>query len=99
MSVRQKTGEYDAFGNPIWNVIGTFWCGVQDRAGNETLISSQEKRVSSAKTLFTLRANATTTAINAAMEFAWNGYTFNIISGPIFSDDRNFVTFETARDY
>ena len=96
---RKKAEAADEWGNPAYESAGVFWCGAKDRAGSETLITSQNKRVSTAKTTFTFRANKFTEAITPDMRIFWRGADFNIISGPIYSDDRNFLIFEAVREF
>lgn len=99
VKVEQKTGASDKSGNPIWETFFEAYAQVSDRIGSETLINSQEKRVSTAKTTFIFRANQQSEAITPTMRIVWHGFIHEIISGPIFSDDRNFVTIEAVRRY
>lgn len=99
VKVERKTGASDQYGNPLWETFFEAFAQVSDRIGSETLITSQEKRVSTAKTTFTFRANQQSEAITPAMQIVWHGFAHNIISGPIFSDDRNFVIIEAVRKY
>ena len=97
--MKKDSTNVDEWGNPRWNIVGVCWCEVRDRAGSETLITAQNKRVSSAKTTFTMRTTSLTQSITADMKFDWRGFSFGILSGPIYSDDRNFVSFETERQF
>lgn len=99
VKVEQKTGASDRYGNPVWETFFEAYAQVSDRIGSETLINSQEKRVSTAKTTFIFRANQQSEAITPTMRIVWHGFVHEIISGPIFSDDRNFVTIEAVRRY
>lgn len=97
--ILRKTTDTDEWGNPRWQYVGVLWCDVKDRAGTEILINSQNKRVSTAKTTFTFRANALAQSIRPDMRIKWRGVDFNILSGPIFTDDRAFVIFEAEREF
>ena len=99
VKVEQKTGASYQNGNPVWETFFEAYAQVSDRIGSETLINSQEKRVSTAKTTFIFRANQQSEAITPTMRIVWHGFVHEIISGPIFSDDRNFVTIEAVRRY
>ena len=93
----QKADRSDVWGNPVWESLGVCWCSVRDRLGNETLENAQNKRVSHVRTTFTFRSHALTQSITPAMRIVWRGQTFNILSGPVYTDDRNFVQFEGER--
>lgn len=97
--VLKKSGQTDEYGNPLYDVVGVFWCAVKDRIGGETLVNSQNKKVSTARATFTMRASAITEAINPTMLIEWRNYRFDILSGAVFSDDRNFVSFECERKF
>lgn len=99
VSVERMTGEKDEYGNPVWETFFTAYAQVADRAGSETLIVSQEKRVSTAKTTFTFRNTHQSVAILPTMRIIWRGFKHEILSGPIFSDDRNFASVEAVRRY
>lgn len=92
----QNTNEW---GKPSYTLLGVCWCSVKDKIGNETLISEQNKRVSTAKTTFTMRLSSFTDSITPDMKFEWRGHRFNILSGGVYSADRNFITFEAERQY
>lgn len=99
VKVEQKTGASDQYGNPIWETFFTAYAQVADRVGSETLIISQEKRVSTAKTTFVFRNTQQSAAILPTMRIVWHGFKHEILSGPVFSDDRNFVSVEAVRRY
>ena len=94
-----KTGDSDEWGNPVWKSLGICWCDVRDRLGSETLVSSQNKRVSTRRTTFTMRSTPFTNAITPTMRISWHGQTHEILSGPVFTDDRNCVQFEGVAYY
>lgn len=97
--VERKTGAADAYGNPEWETFFEAYAKVADRAGGESLITSQNKRVSTAKTTFTFRATMQSAAIVPTMRIIWRGFVHEILTPLIFSDDRNFVSVEAIRRY
>ena len=99
VKVERQSGAKDAWGNPQWEEYLSAHAKVADRAGGETLVNSQNKRVSTAKTTFTLRANPKSAGILPTMRIIWRGFVHEILTPVIFSDDRNFVSVETVRRY
>lgn len=96
---KRRAAERDAAGNIVWETVGVCWASAQDRPGGEFLLGAQNKRISTAKTTFTVRSTELTRSITPAMRIEWRGFDFNILSGPIFTDDRNFVQFEGEREF
>lgn len=96
--VLNQTGN-DALGEPIYSRYCISFAHVKDIAGNETLIDSQNKRVSTAKTTFTFRSTPETRNILPTMKIRWSGYDHNILTPVVFSDDRLFVSVDAVRTY
>ena len=96
---KRRDDRLDLYGNPVWVDVGVCWASTQDRPGREFLLGAQNKRISTAKTTFTVRATELTRSITPAMRIVWRGLNFNILSGPIFTDDRNFLQFEAEREF
>lgn len=97
--VERKTLKQDKDGNPVWEEYYKGYAYVIDRAGGEALISSQNKRVSTAKTMFTFRSSVISANILPTMRIVWRGLVHEILTPTIFSSDRNYVTVETVRQY
>lgn len=97
--VERMSGQKDEYGNPVWEEFFTAYAQVADRPGSETLITSQEKRVSTAKQSFTFRETQQSAAILPTMRIIWKGFVHEILTAVVFSDDRNFVTVEAVRRY
>lgn len=95
----RRSDERDADGNIVWETAGVCWVSAHDRAGGEFLLGAQNKRISTAKTTFVVRSTEFARSITPAMRIRWRGFDFNILSGPIFTDDRNYVQFEAERDF
>ena len=99
VKVLVKSEMPDEWGNYTWAEFLKTYAKVADRAGNEVLINSQNKRVSSARTMFVMRDTPKTRAILPTMKIVWRGLAHNILTPPVFTDDRIFLMFETVRDY
>lgn len=99
ITVERESGTKDEWGNPQWEEYLSAYAKVADRAGGETVVNSQNKRVSTAKTTFILRANPKSAGILPTMRIIWRGFIHEILTPTIFSDDRNFVSVETLRRY
>lgn len=97
--VERKGDKTDEWGSPVWEEFFTAYAQPADRAGGESLISSQNKRVSTARTMFTFRATPKSAAILPTMRIVWNGFNHEILTPVVFSDDRAFVSVETVRRY
>ena len=99
VEVERESGDVDAWGNKVYKTFFVAFAKVADRAGGETLINSQNKRVSTAKTTFTFRATAHSAAIVPTMLIKWRGFVHEILTPIIFTDDRNFINVEAVRRY
>lgn len=97
--ILKKSGKTSDWGNPMYESVGVCWCDVKDRAGGEVLLDSQNKKVSTAKTTFTFRLTPITAQITPDARIQWRDLSFSILSGPIYSDDRAFVSFEAERKF
>lgn len=99
VKVMKPTGAKDAKGNRLYEEFFSAYAQVSDRAGGETLVNAQNKRVSTAKTTFTFRATEQATQILPTMLVVWRGFEHEILTPTIFSDDRLFVSVEAVRRY
>lgn len=99
VTVERQAAESGEWGERAYEKFFTAYAQVSDRAGGETLITSQNKRVSTAKTTFTFRATQDSVQINPKMRILLNGFVHEILTPTIFSDDRNFVSVEAVRRY
>ena len=98
ITIEAKANRTSQFGGMLWEPLFTLWAGVKSRLGNETLISSQNKRVSTSRTTFTLRRSAQAESITPAMRALWCGAPYEILS-VMETDDRNFILLEAERRY
>lgn len=98
IEVKRISGR-DEYGNEIWSTLFETYAQVSDRAGNEALVSAQEKRVSTAKVTFTMRLTQKSAQILPTDIVVWRGFEHQILTPTIFSDDRVFVSIETVRRY
>ena len=71
--VQVKSDTPTQYGALVWNDLLKIWAGVKSRLGSETLVNSQNKRVSTSRTTFTVRRNAQTETITPAMRILWRG--------------------------
>ena len=99
VEVERESGDVDAWGNKLYETFFVAFAKVADRAGGETLINSQNKRVSTAKTTFTFRTTLQSAGILPTMRIIWRGFVHEILTPVVYSDDGAFVSVETVRRY
>lgn len=96
--VQVKSDTPTQYGALIWNDFLKIWAGIKSRIGSEALVNTQNKRVSTSRTTFTVRRTSQTESITPAMRILWRGNPYGILS-IIETDDRAFLQIEAERKY
>lgn len=98
ITVQEKSDTPTQYGALVWDNVFEIWAGVKSRLGNETLVNTQNKRVSTSRTTFTVRRTPQAERITPAMRILWRGKSYGILS-IIETDDRAFLQIEAERKY